>query len=695
MKNPIISVIIPVYNTEKYLRQCLDSVVNQTYKNLEIICINDSSPDNSLAILEEYAAKDERIIVINQKNAGVSAARNAGLDRATGEYIAFVDSDDWIEPECYELAILKMENDETIDLISWSANVIDNRNSLLKDYQHMQQWHEMPFSGKQKLSSNIVSRIIMAPWCHLYKKDIIDKLNLKFLNYKISEDLLFNTMYMSKITEVYFIDKKLYNYVLQPNSAIVKFSVNDPLFALRSHIDAALACLETYKKQGKELFFCLNIFQRYYNTIRYDIRTAEITNSLTTIINLLNKLVNNLDEKYDYINDIKIIKKQEYYRLDYLNIPWYSIGNTILGFQIFKINKPKIILHLFGIKICIHYQNIFSIKNSSQNKHKIVTLLNVKLKLKKHLTAKEKLKNIINKIFYIKNKNNHKIINCLGLKLKFKRPNTNSHYTPTIATNNSELKNYISNEVFAANMISTLHQKTFPQYKNCNYGKNLIIVASGPTMKYYKPIKDGIHIGVNKAYQNKNITMDYIFVQDKVAVLDYIDEIIAYPSQKFIGSYLTKEYPWIGKCCIPMQYWGLPNLNYYISDFSRNLAFPYLEYYGLMDYSSVVFPATQFALYTQPKRIYLVGCDCSSGYFDGTKNTKLANPDMSHLIESWKKFKKYQETYYPDIEIISINPIGLKGVFKDVYTPNFVNDNPEVFNNTNLTLINEEEIICQ
>lgn len=97
-----VSVIIPVYNVEKYLRQCLDSVVNQTLKDIEIICINDGSPDNSLEILQEYAKNDERIRIINKSNGGPSSARNAGLEVAQGEFIGFVDSDDYIEPDYYE-----------------------------------------------------------------------------------------------------------------------------------------------------------------------------------------------------------------------------------------------------------------------------------------------------------------------------------------------------------------------------------------------------------------------------------------------------------------------------------------------------------------------------------------------------------------------------------------------------------------
>ena len=96
---PLISVVVPVYKTEAYLRQCVDSLLMQTYPNLEIILVDDGSPDGSGAVCDQYARRDARICVIHQKNGGVSAARNAGVQVATGQYIAFVDSDDWVDPD--------------------------------------------------------------------------------------------------------------------------------------------------------------------------------------------------------------------------------------------------------------------------------------------------------------------------------------------------------------------------------------------------------------------------------------------------------------------------------------------------------------------------------------------------------------------------------------------------------------------
>lgn len=113
MNTPLISVIIPVYNVERYLRKCLDSVTNQTYKNIEIICVNDGSTDSSPAILEEYAAKDSRIVIHTQPNAGLSAARNSGLRIARGEWITGLDSDDWIEEDTCEYFYKNLPDGDT------------------------------------------------------------------------------------------------------------------------------------------------------------------------------------------------------------------------------------------------------------------------------------------------------------------------------------------------------------------------------------------------------------------------------------------------------------------------------------------------------------------------------------------------------------------------------------------------------
>ena len=113
MKTPLISIIIPVYNVEKYLSECLDSVIAQTYQNWEAICVNDGSPDNCGAILDQYASTDPRIKVIHQENRGVSDTRNVGLKQAIGEYITFLDSDDMLYPQFLEYMLNTIQKDNS------------------------------------------------------------------------------------------------------------------------------------------------------------------------------------------------------------------------------------------------------------------------------------------------------------------------------------------------------------------------------------------------------------------------------------------------------------------------------------------------------------------------------------------------------------------------------------------------------
>ena len=120
-----ISVIIPIFNTGVYLSRCLDSILNNTYRNLEIICINDGSTDDSGKILEEYKTRDSRIVVLSQENRGISAARNAGIDIATGKFIAFIDSDDWIHPNYFRY-LAQLQQETKVDIAICGYKRVDS-----------------------------------------------------------------------------------------------------------------------------------------------------------------------------------------------------------------------------------------------------------------------------------------------------------------------------------------------------------------------------------------------------------------------------------------------------------------------------------------------------------------------------------------------------------------------------------------
>ncbi len=216
-----------------------------------------------------------------------------------------------------------------------------------------------------------------------------------------------------------------------------------------------------------------------------------------------------------------------------------------------------------------------------------------------------------------------------------------------------------------------LHQKTFPQFKGINKGKEIVIVATGPTLMKFKPIKNAVYIGVNRAIQYNKIHYDYFFVQDySGATPTYINDIYNYGNCiKFIG--LTTEDTHKEKT-IPEMYGIGENIFRYRTDWENLKHFKPKYAYDLATTAlgcggTVVLPAIQFALWTHPKRIYLVGCDTSrSGYFDNKKDkANFLYPDV--LVEMYKELKEFANQYYPDVEIISINPDGLKGIFKDEY----------------------------
>lgn len=214
-----ISVIVPVYNVEDYLNECLDSIINQTFEDIEIICVNDGSTDNSLAILEDYEKKDERIKIISQENCGLSCARNKGMSVATGEYIYFIDSDDYLESEALgELYDLAEKKD--LDVILFKLINVDDDTKE----KYPTKYYDMEFL-KEKVGDNVFDykdlgedlyRLSVSIPGKLFKSDLIS--DMRFLVGLIFEDTPFFTEVMFKAKKVYFHNKYLYNRRIRSNS---------------------------------------------------------------------------------------------------------------------------------------------------------------------------------------------------------------------------------------------------------------------------------------------------------------------------------------------------------------------------------------------------------------------------------------------------------------------------------------------
>lgn len=228
-----VSVIIPVYKVEKYLRKCLDSVIYQTYRDLEIIIIDDGSPDGCGAICDEYARKDDRISVIHKKNEGLCAARNDGLKLVSGKWVLFVDSDDWCELDLVQKAV-KAAEEKDVDILLFNPyrNIDEDNSKEIKAFpKEFETADKSIISDMQLLALSTVYNPMGGtwsqgfPWDKLFSTDLILGNNLKFAtNVKANEDVIFNLNAFQFAKRIAYIDCTLYHYRLNPTSIGYKYT---------------------------------------------------------------------------------------------------------------------------------------------------------------------------------------------------------------------------------------------------------------------------------------------------------------------------------------------------------------------------------------------------------------------------------------------------------------------------------------
>ena len=246
-----ISIIIPIYNTGIFLKKCVQSVIGQTLSDIEIILVDDGSTDESSRICDELASKDRRIKVIHKKNEGVSIARNAGIDIAQGEYIGFIDSDDWIERDMYHDLYHKAKetNAEIVmcDAITKYADREDEADTIT----------QLKSSGiikRQDISPNLLIEIAGSAWRCIYKRTFIEGNNIRFPeNLKISEDRIFNILAFGYCKYFYYIKNGYYNRFVRIGSAVNSYHKDSIYIAIDARrrtmnaLDAAWNGDEAYK----------------------------------------------------------------------------------------------------------------------------------------------------------------------------------------------------------------------------------------------------------------------------------------------------------------------------------------------------------------------------------------------------------------------------------------------------------------
>lgn len=312
------------------------------------------------------------------------------------------------------------------------------------------------------------------------------------------------------------------------------------------------------------------------------------------------------------------------------------------------------------------------------NNTRLISILGIKI-LEQHIISDAKMLKILGGIFNIKQSNKGKKIYILGIKV----------WTKKIAKSQSvyvcEKVDYARIANMQQRIITTalLHQKTFGPFKGIYKNQTAVLVAAGPTVNFYTPIKNAIHVGCNRAFKKEDIKFDYLFTIDKAGLLNYTEDFQQYDCIKFIGDQnsgvdfqIPEDFSNASKTfryktnlhCLPS--------NFYVD----------IDSSPLVNAATVAIQAMQFILFTQPKQIFLVGTDCTvaskqhfiGGCFDISKRGESASRCDEVNIDFWKRLKNFATTYYPNTEIISINPVRLTGVFRDVYTQSYLDANPDI-----------------
>ncbi|MDK0690989.1 glycosyltransferase family 2 protein [Clostridium perfringens] len=334
MENVKVSIIVPAYNIENYVERCLNSLINQTYENIEIIIVDDGSTDNTLVKISDMARKDKRIKVLEQENRGSSEARKKGYEMSNGEFILFVDGDDWIRNDTIEV-LLKYTNDD-IDIVAFEYNEIFNENEIPKNSSLYNKNNEkIELRDTQFLREILTNNISINIWNKFIRKKFIDKNNVAFpMKMSYAEDLALLISLAAKEPNVIVIKEKLYFYFKRENSITSIISpkileTKDAMYFIKN----ILIENKLYNIYREEFEYCVYIHNWYFRYRIIYFGNNQYSKKLFKIWNNFN--INIINNKY--------FKKDEknldcYWRFFYLN----AINNYYLGKILALIIKIKL-----------------------------------------------------------------------------------------------------------------------------------------------------------------------------------------------------------------------------------------------------------------------------------------------------------------------------------------------------------------
>ena len=331
MNNIKTSIISPVCNTKNFLDVFLRSLIKQKYINLEIICIDDGSTDDTLKILQQYAQKDSYIKILTQKNRGAAAARNLGLSVAKGKYVIFLDSDDYFESDLIETSVKKAEKfnadmvifkAEAFDDITGKISPLNDRISNLKEYQHK------AFCYKD-MPEDIFNSFLIAPWNKLYRKSFLDKHGFQFQQVKRTNDLLFTSQTLVMAERIVLLDRVLVHYRvgqtknLQSGNSKTPLDFYKALYELKKYLNQT----GLYKEVG------ISYLKLVLDVVFYNLNSIKSNNKFKDLIQLL---------KLEGFKNLGLTEYKKLYKISLLGyLQYYCVMNDGI------FNNVKLIRYLY------------------------------------------------------------------------------------------------------------------------------------------------------------------------------------------------------------------------------------------------------------------------------------------------------------------------------------------------------------
>lgn len=644
-----VSVLTSLYKHKpEYVRQCLESLISQTLKECEFILIDNGADEKNKMLIQEYLKKDSRFraIYLNE-NIGMGAALNRGINVASGKYIGFLESDDFATPEMFADLYAKAEK-ENLDIAkSLFYTLNDKGNIKLENNFPSSQCEKVLFRG---CCTGLIQGHV-SHWSGIYKKTFLQN-NKIFFNETPgghSQDFGFILKCYAYAQRVYIIPHAYVTYRLYSGE-------HERSFLNECMLDECELTMKKLRKKKLPTEIWEFIFLRIAPRLKMCMQTANLKQQKRIIKEIKR---NEKYQKYKYFSPE--MKEEITSFIKYYNIKktrkfllWQK-GKTkqksyikCLGIVIYskKKSSDKIVCrYLYGLIKSVNKNGIYQL---------FILGLPIYFKQDKLFVVRKKMDNLST------------MVDNLTVKANLLQKDV------------WELKDLCYRVPYFPSRVFDLHSKNLAPYKNIYKDRNIVICGSGPTLNYYKQISDAIHIGLNHSFEKENLSLDYIFAWDLPNLMkadkNFYNKIKNYPAKKILGRFLNDDISQVSDSIVTeleaITLFSSARHGLFLPIFDETIHYD-IEKYPLMDFGSVAFGAFHFALYTGVKKIFLVGIDNKlTGYFSSDYKQNFLLTDS--ISQGWKKVKKFCEIYYPQVEIISINPIGLKGIFQDFYTEEYV-----------------------